>query len=223
MGIAQRQKPKNYSRFDERKAHFGFMMGINSADFSVYQRVNAYQNYGLVKLSNQSESGAQVGIVSTFRLGSPVLRLRFIPSISFQERVLNYEFINPDEPEFNILVEERVGSTNVDFPLMLQFRTTRHNNFTTYVLGGIQYSLDLQSQETKSQSIIDPFIKIKRDDYLGQVGAGVEFFAPFYKFGMEIKYSHGLTNSFIQDGTPVSLPIDRLFNKVWTLSFIFEG
>jgi hypothetical protein len=55
------------------------------------------------------------------------------------------------------------------------------------------------------------------------LGGGVEFFAPYFKFGMEIKYSHGLINSFIQDGTPVSSPIEKLYNKVWWFSIIFEG
>jgi len=150
--------------------------------------------------------------------------LRFIPTLSFQERILNYTFVNPDTTStadyFN---QERVNSTNLDFPLMWQFRTTRHNNFATYVLVGGQYSLDLQSQEDASQDFIDPYIKIKRHDFQAQLGGGVEFFAPYFKFGMEIKYSHGLINSFIQDGTPVSSPIEKLYNKVWWFSIIFEG
>ncbi|PIE86574.1 MAG: PorT protein, partial [Bacteroidetes bacterium] len=69
----------------------------------------------------------------------------------------------------------------------------------------------------------DPFIKIKRSDWQGQVGAGVEFFATYFKFGMELKYSHGIGNVFIQDGTTVSKPIDKLYNRVWWFSLIFEG
>lgn len=221
--FSQKQKPKNYSRYDERVAHFGFMLGFNSADFSVYQKLNAYEEYGLLRLSNNNQPGGQLGIVSTFRLWTPVLRLRFLPSLSFQERSLDYSFENPEDPESPIIREERVGSTNLDFPLMLQFRTTRHNNFATYVLAGAQYSVDLQSQAEKAQSLIDPFIKIKRDDFQAQVGGGVEFFAPYFKFGIELKYSHGLIQSFIQDNTPVSNPIDQMFNRVWYVSFIFEG
>ena len=106
---------------------------------------------------------------------------------------------------------------------MLQFRTLRLNNFAAYLLVGAQYTMDLQSQEKASQSTLDPFIKIKKDDYLGQIGGGVEFFATYFKFGVEIKYSQGFNNSFIQDHTEPSNPIDRLYNKTLWISFIFEG
>ena len=202
--------------------HFGFMLGFNSSDFTVYQNVNAYEQYGLKLLENDAQPGGQLGILTTMKLGTPVLRLRFIPTLSFQERLLRYTFedtvLNKDE-----IGEERVNSTNLDFPIMLQFRTKRLNNFTAYVLVGGQYSIDLQSQEKASQNYIDPYVKIKRNDVQGQIGGGLEFFAPYFKFGIELKYSHGFINSFIQDNTNIANPINKLYNKVWSLSLIFEG
>lgn len=224
FAVAQPEKTKNYRRFDERLLHFGFMLGGNSANFNVLPVPDAYEKYGLKSLENKSQPGGQVGIVTTMKLGHPVVRLRFIPTLSFQERVLQYYYTNPDpSAQKDLYNEERINSTNLDFPLMLQFRTLRQNNFASYVLVGGQYSYDLQSQEKASQSFIDPFIKIKAHDFQGQVGAGVEFFAPYFKFGFEIKYSQGFSNSLIQDNTPVSKPIDQLFNKVWWVSLIFEG
>ena len=104
--------------------------------------------------------------------------------------------------------------TNLDFPLMFQFRTIRVNNFAAYALAGFQYSLDLQSQQDASQTFNDPFIKIKRNDWQGQVGAGVEFFATYFKFGMELKYSQGISDVFINDGTTIAKPIDQIYNRV---------
>ena len=225
MGIssqAQRFKQERYKNFDKRTFHFGFMLGFNSSDFTVYQDVNAYEKYGLKLLENDAQPGGQLGILTTMKLGTPVLRLRFIPTLSFQEKLLRYTFedtlLNTDQ-----IGEERVNSTNLDFPLMLQFRTKRYNNFTAYALVGGQYSIDLQSQEKASQNYIDPYIKIKRNDLQGQIGGGVEFFAPYFKFGIELKYSHGFINSFIQDNTNIADPINKLYNKVWSLSLIFEG
>ena len=219
---AQKFKQERYKNFDKRMFHFGFMLGFNSNDFTVYQDVNAYEQYGLKLLENDAQPGGQLGILTTMKLGTPVLRLRFIPTLSFQERLLRYTFedtvLNKDE-----IGEERVNSTNLDFPLMLQFRTKRLNNFAAYVLVGGQYSIDLQSQEKASQNYIDPYVKIKRNDLQGQIGGGLEFFAPYFKFGIEIKYSHGFINSFIQDNTNIAKPINKLYNKVWSLSLIFEG
>jgi hypothetical protein len=220
--FGQRYKQERYKNFDKRLFHFGFMLGVNSSDFTVYQKNDAYQTYGLISLSNNSQPGGQLGILTTMKLGTPILRLRFIPTLSFQERVLNYQSL--DSKNFrNGIGEERINSTSLDFPLMLQFRTKRYNNFTAYALIGGQYSIDLQSQEKASQSYIDPFIKIKKNDFQGQIGGGVEFFAPYFKFGLELKYSHGFKSSFIQDWTPVSNPINQLYNKGWWFSIIFEG
>jgi hypothetical protein len=220
--FGQRYKQERYKNFDKRLFHFGFMLGVNSSDFTVYQKNDAYQTYGLITLSSNSQPGGQLGILTTMKLGTPMLRLRFIPTLSFQERVLNYQSL--DSKNFrNGIGEERINSTSLDFPLMLQFRTKRYNNFTAYALIGGQYSIDLQSQEKASQSYIDPFIKIKKNDFQGQIGGGVEFFAPYFKFGLELKYSHGFKSSFIQDWTPVSNPINQLYNKGWWFSIIFEG
>jgi hypothetical protein len=198
------------------------MLGYNVSDFTLYQEVDAYSKYGLVSLTTKSSPGGQLGILTTMKLGTPVVRLRFLPTLSFQERILNYKSL--DSVNFmKGVAEERVNSTNIDFPLMLQFRTKRYNNFAAYALFGGQYSIDLQSQEKASQNYIDPFVKIKRFDLQGQIGGGIEFFAPFFKVGFEIKYSHGFKSSFVQDLTPVSKPINQLYNKGWWFSIIFEG
>jgi len=222
--MAQIEKPQNYKKFDRKLLHFGFMLGINSADFSPYPVLGAYEKYGLRELENKKQPGGQVGIVTSLKLGTPVLRLRFIPSLSFQERALLYHF-DPKSPDSKKeeVKEERINSTNLDFPLMLQFRTMRFNNFTSYVLGGAQYSYDLQSQQDATQSLTDPFIKLKKHDFQGQVGVGAEFFMPYFKLGIELKFSHSFANQFVQDNTNVSDPIDKLYNRVWMFSLIFEG
>lgn len=222
--FGQKEKPLNYRRFDEKLIHFGFMLGANTSSFTLYQKTNTYQDYGLKSLTARSSAGGQVGIVTTLKLGTPVVRLRFIPTLSFQERILNYQFVNKDTTaSADFFNEERVNSTNLDFPLMLQFRTLRYNNFASYILMGAQYSVDLQSQEDDSQDFSNPFIKLRKHDWQAQLGVGVEFFAPYFKFGMEVKYSHGFVNSFVPENTFIAQPIDRLYNKTWWFSIIFEG
>jgi hypothetical protein len=222
-GLSQKEKPKNYGRFDEKTIHFGFMLGANNSSFTVYQNSDAYAQYGLKSLRTKSSPGGQLGIVSTLKLGTPVVRLRLIPTLSFQERVLTYQFEDSDDIENDIINEERINSTSLDFPLMFQFRTLRVNNFAAYLLIGAQYSSDLQSQENASQDYNNPFIKIRQHDFQGQIGGGVEFFAPYFKFGIEIKYSHGFVNSFVSDNTFIARPINSTYNRVWWFSIIFEG
>jgi hypothetical protein len=222
--LSQPYKTWNYKKFDDRLFHFGFMLGVNQADFSALPVLNAYEKFGVKSLTTKAQPGGQVGILTTMKIWKPTFRLRFMPSLSFQEKVLLYTFENPDTSKtFDIVEEERVNSTSLDFPLMFQYRTLRYNNFAAYFLGGAQYSLDLQSQEKAAQNFIDPYVKIRKHDFQYQVGGGVEFFLPYFKLALELKYSHGFRNTFIQDNTPVSKPIHSLYNKLWFLSVIFEG
>ncbi|MBI2258141.1 MAG: hypothetical protein HYU67_04490 [Flavobacteriia bacterium] len=111
----------------------------------------------------------------------------------------------------------------VNFPLLLQFRAALYNNFGIYSTGGIQYTFDLQSQAKANQSLIDSFVKIKAQDWYGLFGFGLEFYAVYFKCNIEIKYAQGFNNVFIQDFTPVSLPIESIKNKTWLFTIIFEG
>lgn len=224
IAFSQRnEKPKNYRKFDEKSLHFGFLMGVNTADFSIQTKPSLLDTYETFSIQNSKQPGFQLGIITSLKLGHPTLRLRFIPSLSFTERLLSYSFVNPNNPDQPTLVDERVGSTSVDFPLLLKYRTLRYNNFAAYIIGGAQYSLDLQSKEETSQSFNKPFIKLNQHDIQGQIGAGVDFFMPYFKFGMELKLSHGLGNTMIQDNTILSAPIERLSNRVWWFSITFEG
>ncbi|HLW40367.1 MAG TPA: porin family protein [Brumimicrobium sp.] len=223
-GMTQsKQKPLNYSRFDHKVFHFGFMLGLNTADFSTRYKPNMMDEYNVYSIENKLQPGFQLGLIGSMKLGTPLLRLRFIPSISFQERILNYYTLSNDENKKYDVYEERIGSTNLDFPLLLKFRTLRYNNFAAYIIGGGQYTLDLQSKEKAAQKYGDPFVKIFRDDFQYQVGAGVDFFLTFFKFSIELKFSHGFKNAFIQDNTRLSNPIESLKNRVWLISFTFEG
>jgi hypothetical protein len=222
--VAQRTEvTRNYRNFDKRVLHFGFMLGVNTADFSTRYKPNLLEDFGYFSIENQRQPGFQLGIISSLKLGHPSIRLRFIPTLSFQERVLNYYTPNSMEITGFDMTTERVGSTNLDFPLLFKFRTMRYNNFAAYVIAGPQYTLDLQTKENSTQSFADPFIKIRRHDFQGQIGAGVDFFLPYFKFGMELKFSHGLRNTLIQDNTRLSSPIDQLYNRIWWFSFTFEG
>lgn len=223
LGVfGQRFKQERYKNFDKRLFHFGFMLGFNSSDFTLYPVQNAYEQFKILNVQNDAQPGGQLGILTTMRLGTPMIRLRFIPTISFLERSIKYKFEDTTQLGYRI-EDERVNSTNLDFPLMLQFRTKRLNNFAAYCLIGGQYSIDLQSQQDASQNYIDPYIKIKRYDWQGQIGGGLEFFAPYFKFGVELKFTHGFSNVFIKDNTYIAAPIQSLYNRGWFVSFIFEG
>ena len=208
--------PQNLKTFDQEPYHFGFFLAYNSASFLVDLK-SSYSD-SLLSMEVNPQPGFDLGIVSSLNI-TPEIRLRFTPSLSFQDRVFEYRFLRADTTvEF---LSKRVESTFIDFPVNLKLRTTRVGNFAGYLIGGAKYSIDMASQEKALGNIV----RISRNDYAAQVGGGMDFFLPYFKFGVEVKYSFGLKNIHaIGEGVnEFTSPIDRVRSSLWLLSFTFEG
>lgn len=217
---AQGEKPLNLRKFDRRLFHFGFMLGMNHSTFGLQRKYAPGETDSIVNMTTKGNMGFNLGVITSLKL-LPVLRLRFIPSLSFQERAVKYKFMRPSG-----FVEEEVQSlkaTSLDFPLLLKFRTLRITNFAAYFIAGAQYSYDLSSNQDDDQVPGDLMLKTKKHDWQGQVGVGFDFFLQYFKFGFEVKYSHSFKSILFDDDTYLSRPIDKLYNRVWWFSITFEG
>lgn len=219
--FGQSLKTPNYPKFDRRWFHFGFMLGLNTSNLYTIPTTNTDLTPGLVSISTKSYPGFNLGIISSFKLGHPTLSLRFIPSLSFMEREVNYHFI--DDKGEDELIQQKIESTNLDFPLLIKYRTLRYNNFAAYFVGGAQYTIDLQSKQDVAQVFSNPILKLNKHDFQAQLGVGVDFFLPYFKFGFEIKLSHSMMNTLYQDNTRLSKPFDKVYNRVIWFSLTFEG
>jgi len=91
-----------------------------------------------------------------------------------------------------------------------------------YVLGGVKYTLDLASQKKAQASSSETTVKINKHDISLEVGAGVDFYADFFKFGIELKMGYGFNNMIKHEGNLYTDSIDKLNSKVFLLSFTFE-
>ena len=75
-------KLQNLPRYDNKKIHFGFTMGINSMDFRIKQIANITNLDSLYVLESQNQKGFNSGIVSNLRLNK-FFDLRFLPRLVF--------------------------------------------------------------------------------------------------------------------------------------------
>ncbi len=219
----QRETTKNLPKFDHRFMHFGFLLGLNSADF-VLQRFppGSPGTDSLFVLEPQAAKGFNLGIISSMHFGD-YFSLRFTPNLAFSSRSIKYRFQYYDgAKEYTKDIE----STLINFPLNIKYKSVRVNNFSAYIIFGAAYTLDLASNsktENISQNLNDIIVKIKRDDFVGQIGFGTDFYLEYFKFGIELKMSYGIKDILEHDNTPLSNPIDKLRSKMFLLSFTFEG
>lgn len=213
-------KVENLPNFDLRRLHFGFLLSYNTSDF--YQRLKpaSFFRDSLMVLEHQKQPGFNLGIVASLNINANV-SLRFLPTLSFQERILQYQF---KEQVGNDYFLKPVESTYLEFPLLMKLRSDRINNFAVYLIAGGKFSMDMASQKDVNQALDDEIvIKLQKNDYSAEIGGGFDMFLPYFKFGIELKTGVGIPNLLIDDNTRFSRPIESLRSKTWVLTFTFEG
>lgn len=210
----------NLPTYYKQRLHFGFTIGVNRANFIIHP-VSHFERFDSLKsVESVPKFGFNLGIVSELMLHK-YITLRFIPNLSFAERNLQYSFEGFD----TIVRKKSIESTFLNFPLNLKLRSKRVNNFGAYIIAGGSYSLDLASKRkvVNSEDPNEQIVKLKRDDFGYEVGAGAEFYLEYFKFAIEGKLSIGTKNLLIKDNTIYSNSIDKLNSKVFLISITFEG
>lgn len=234
---AQRIKVRNLPAYDLAPYHFGFILGMNQMLFTIktipgFQDVEylALQTPDLISESAQllgiehnPAMGFTIGIVSNLRLTERA-DLRFVPSLSFGERDIVYSIRNNFEGvESDIIINKKLQSTFIEFPLYLKYKGRRLNNVRPYWLAGAKYVVDLASDSKKKKDDgNNVYVAINRNDVYGELGAGLDFYTTFFKFGVELKMAYGLTDILKREDNIYTGAIDRMNSKLFLLSFTFE-
>ena len=243
---AQRRVIHYLPKYEQEPYHFGFLLAFNQMMYTVKTTEN-YQNIAqpadswpnapysipntqclyVYNMETLQTPGFTVGIIGSKRLGR-YFDLRFIPSLSFSERRMRYN-IGVKDNDGNIEMKSftrSIGTTFVEFPLNIKYRSKRYNNIGAYVMSGINPKLDLASQKDNKlsingQAIINNLVT-KRFDFAAEIGAGFDIYNQWFKMGIEVKMSYGLLDIVKNEAFIYTAPIDKLRNKLFQVSMIVE-
>ena len=244
---AQRRVIHYLPKYEQEPYHFGFLLAYNQMMYTVktvedYQNIpqpaNSWpngnynipstQNLYVYNIETLQTPGFTVGIIGSKRLGR-YFDLRLIPSLSFSERRMRYDVAvkNLDGEITMKTFTKSIGTTFVEFPLNIKYRSKRYNNIGAYLMGGVNPKIDLASQkdnkETDGQG--NEFINnlvTKRFDVAGEIGAGFDIYNQWFKMGIEVKMSYGLLDIVKNEAFIYTAPIDKLRNKLFQVSVLFE-
>lgn len=211
QATAQRNNPY----YDNKRIHFGFLVGLNGSTFQMMQEAaNFAVNDTLQYIRPGWGPGFHLGIIGDLRLAEHAT-LRLTPTLMFSQRNLAYTFENPKNN-----IERNIQMANIDIPLLLKLRSDRIGNFRLYLIGGFKYSIDMASQE-KVVSDVER-VKTLRSDYAYELGLGADIYLPYFKFSPEIKFSQGLQNVLVPESHVYSNPLMALSARTIIISFNFE-
>lgn len=217
---------------DDDDLHFGFTFQYVSSEFKFlkksdwkehFERVDEDGNLQMGKplrsLSSKASPGFGIGFVINKRLGENA-DLRLTPTLVFNDRLAYYEFEGEEA-----VIEKKVQSTMVDFPLGFKLKSDRRNNFRAYVIGGAKYSIDIGSKKRSNDAAngaMEKFLKNKRNFLSYEGGFGFDLYFEYFKMSPEIKLSYTLNDILKNDPSPYSKPIDKLMLRHVTFSLFFE-
>lgn len=221
---AQRYK-FNLQEYDVRPYHFGFILAATSMDFNLKTdlRIQEGESGSLYSVSSSPMVGLTVGIAGNYKLAQH-FDLRFVPSLSFGERKLNFTFNeNPQgvAPSF-VHYNPIINATFIEFPIHIKYKSKRAKNFRAYLLGGLKLSIDLSDPNNELNDKTEGGFELQKNDLLLEVGAGFDFYFPYFKFGIELKSSFGSKELLIPSNNIYNNGIQSLKSKLFQISLTFE-
>ena len=217
--FGQKQKPKNESWYDEKLLHFGFSLGFNAMDFNITPSQAFLDSASLYPEVSILNPGINIQIVTNFRPAN-YLDIRFLPGVSFGQRVVRYY---KDGVLYND--QQRLESSFLEFPLLLKYKGDRLNNVRPYVIGGLNYRYDLAGKKEFDEDK-PVYIRLKRPDLYYEMGAGLDFYLTYFKLSVELKMSNGFRDVLVQEAGPghpeFYNAIEKIKSQIWVLAFHFE-
>jgi hypothetical protein len=225
----------NLPKFYKQKIHFGFTIAGNNSDFRINPRPNSLlpdtiispSRYRVKTIYSSSSPNFGIGLVADARLREYV-RLRFTPSLTFSDRKIIYSLATADRDSFKVF-EKSVESVFLVFPLETKIQSKRLGNFSTYVIGGGGYTLDLTARKKAGTAGVgganqlDNNVKLKRDDFFYSAGVGTDFYLQYFKLGFELKLLIGTKNLLQKENSIWTNSIDKVRSRMVVFTITFEG
>ncbi len=214
---AQDERSYNYQSFKKKNHYFGLTVGYNSSGFKIEHSKRFIENPNFRWNEGVSNPGLTLSMITNFKIAD-YFDFRVLPSIALSYRSLAYLDLTS-----NIEKRERIESVFGELPLLVRFTSMPYKDKRVFLLAGVKYSYDFSSNSRSDKKQFN-IIRISPHDFQFELGAGMQFYLPYFIFSPEIKFSHGINNVLIYDGQfPESTIIEKLFSKAFTISFHFEG
>lgn len=206
---------RNFRDFNRKSYYFGINIGFNNSGYKLHQSGFFINNDSIRVTEGKSEIGVNMHMITNLKLGE-YFDFRFLPGFSFAQR--GFEFSSVSDPER--VDERKIESVFFELPFHLRFKSEPYKDKRMFVVAGLKYSYDVQSNSKSRKSLI----KIAPHDFQYEVGVGMQMFYPYFIFSPEIKFSRGVGNILLYDRTQNEARVlENVVSQIFTISFNFEG
>ena len=215
---AQERKVQNKPYIDYRRLHYGFFVGTHVQDMEFVNNGFVTEN-GEMWYADIAEynPGFSVGVLADLRLSNH-FALRAIPTMHFGQNNLVFREQNSGE-----ISRQQLKTTYISLPLHVKYSAERFNNYRPYITAGVSPMLNLTVKKQKQ-------LLLKKFDFMVEVGAGCDFYLPFFKLIPEVKFAFSLLDVLEKDRKDLldanymkfTQSVDGATSKMIIVSFYFE-
>lgn len=217
--VCSQSSPPNLPYYDDKVLHYGFVLGYNQLSTQMIEKENRPYIDTVLGFHSSRNIGLVIGFTGDLRLCQYV-RLRFQPSLNFADRRLNYSLFQNDKYSEQVVPFEVVY---LELPLEFKLQAKRWRNFRPYIIAGGKYSYDLASIKRKKAAENEILMKVDNSELFYTLGAGFDFYLNYFKFGIELKTSYGLSDILVHDyNSMYSDVLDKLKTQIFYISLTFE-
>ena len=215
--IAQLRDIINQEGHDYKPYHFGINLGYNKSHFSFTHHPRFLQYDSIMDVESINSTGINLAWLVNVRM-SDHFDVRLHPlDLTFSEKA----FLYTEKYTSDSLIEKKVQSITLSFPVQIKFSSDRIKNFKVYTIAGGKFDYDLASNAGARKA--EDLIKLKRSDLSVELGLGFNIYFPYFVLSPEIKLSSGLVNLHSRDpDLRYSNVIDKINSKMITFSITVE-
>ena len=207
----------NFQGFQQKNYYFGITLGSNSSRFTPFNSQAYIYSDSIKTIESISGPGFNLGIVTNLKIGQ-YFDFRFLPTLSFAERNLQYARNSRSQPKS----KRQFESIFLEMPFQFRFKSAPYKDKRVFVIGGVKYAFDVATDARANKA--DAIVKISPHDFSVEYGAGIQFFFPYFIFSPEIKISHGIGNTLLfNPNLEESTVLEKVLSRTFTISLHFEG
>lgn len=224
----------NLEDFDSQKFSWGFYLAANNFDSKLVldpkYGMDGQQNAILVKPS--FSFGA--GLIGKIRL-SEYIDLRAEPGLHFTQREFTFNTQSNSQyaagtdqfPAFTPITLtdvdriKTVKSTYLDVPIMLEFHGDRWNNTRPYAAGGINYLMNLQSNENSAEDNSRNIFRSTTHNFGWTAELGIQLYFSRFKLTPAIRGTFLMNNEIVADNADTAPYWAAGINNMNTRAFMF--
>lgn len=207
----------NFQYHKTKPYYFGISLGYNKSDMFLKKSNYFIEESKYLVVEPRKGVGFHVQMIVNLKLGND-FDLRVLPGFSFADKKIDYY----NNLSGKVINEKKFEAVYVDIPFLVRYKSQPYNDMRAYAVTGIKYTYDVASNSNVRNN--QDLIKISPHDFQFEIGAGLQFFFPYFIFSPELKISTGIGNVLLYDNElKESKVLEKVLTNLFSISFHFEG